>query len=352
MKTGLRIKKGLAGIALAGALCVIGTIPAFAGQTVGSVSIHFEDQYETGMVLEPEVTCRTGGVSIESVEWGKDVEHWTPGKKVMVKITVSSDDGSEFAATYGSNKCKLNGAVFQSGKGDGTTMVISGAYYPVVQLDSPNSAGWSKNNKKKAVWEKSKYATGYELRLYRDDYYVHSLLVSGTTADLSEYMTKDGYYYYEVRAVGKTDKDARYRRRSEYITSTDKEMEDPKGEGGNWRTYTEGKKFEKEDGEYCKNEWYQIDGQWYFFDENGFFVKGWRKVNELWYYMNEEGIMQTGWQKIGGQWYYLEASGSMATGWKMTEPGQWYYLNADGTMAANTTVDGKRLDGTGLMVEE
>ena len=52
-----------------------------------------------------------------------------------------------------------------------------------------------------------------------------------------------------------------------------------------------------------------------------------------------------------GIWYYLNEDGSMAVGWKQTAPGQWYYLNADGSMAANTVVDGKHLNESGLCVD-
>lgn len=350
MKTGLRIK-GLAGIMLAGALCVIGAVPAFASTAITSLRIQFEDQYEIGEIKEPEITCKTSGVSISSVEWGKDVEDWTPGKKVTAKITLSSDNGKKFDSTYGAKNCDIDGAIFTSAKGDGDTAVISVVYYPVVQLDSPDSAGWNAANKKKAVWKKSQYATGYQLKLYRDDIYLRTISVTGTSKDLSEYMTKEGYYYYEVRAIGKDEKDAKYRKSSDYITSTDRVLDDLGDTEGSWKNYAEGKKYTKETGDYCVNEWYKIDDNWYFFDENGYSARGWRLVGSTWYYMDQNGIMQTGWQKINDVWYYLEENGAMATGWKMTAPNQWYYLNADGSMAADTVVDGKTLNASGLCVD-
>lgn len=335
---------------LAGALCVIGTIPAFASNVITSISLKFEDQYEIGEVKEPEITCRTSGISIESVEWSKDVDDWTPGKKVTAKITLSSSE-KEFSSSYGAKNCATDGAVFTSGKGDGDTAVITVGYYPVVQLDSPDSAGWNAADKRKAVWKKVPYATGYQLKLYRDDIYLRTISVTGTSKDLSEYMTKEGYYYYEIRAIGKDEKDAKYRLSSEYITSTDRVLDDLGDTEGSWKNYAEGKKYIKETGEACVNEWYKVDDRWYFFDEAGYSVKGWKLIGSSWYYMDEDGVMQTGWQKINDVWYYLEDSGAMATGWKMTAPNQWYYLNADGSMAADTVVDGKTLDASGMLVE-
>lgn len=350
MKKGLRIK-GLAGVLLASALCVFGSITVFAADTVSSIRLRFDDKYEVGEILEPEISCQTGGISIDSITWSKDAEDWTPGKKVVATITLSSDGGEGFLSSYGSKTCKITGATLTSAKGSGDTATIKASYYPVVQLDSPDSAGWSAVDRRKAAWKKVQYATGYQLRLYRDDSYLRTITVSGTNTDLSEYMTKEGYYYYEIRAIGKDEEDARYRKSSEYITSTDKVLDDMGDTDGRWKNYAEGKKYCKESGDYCMNEWYKIDDQWYYFDESGYLVKGWKELGTVWYYMNSDGVMQTGWQKINDIWYYLNEDGSMVTGWKMTAPGQWYYLNADGSMAADTVVDGKYLDASGLYVE-
>lgn len=350
MKKGYGIK-GLAGIALAGALCVLGTATAFAASTVSSLSLSFTNQYETGVILEPEVSCRTSGVSLDSVEWNRDVEDWTPGKKVTATLTLSSDNGREFASSYGSSSCRISGGTLVSAKGDGESVVVKVSYYPVVQLDAPEEAGWSVLNKMKASWKKVEYATGYQLRLYRDDVYLRTIDATGTSKDLSEYMTKEGYYYYEIRAIGKDSNDAKYRKSSEYILSSDQPMDDMGDTDGRWKNYTEGKKYIGEDGNEIVNQWYKIVDKWYYFDEKGYSVTGWRQIGASWYYMDTNGIMLTGWQKVNDKWYYLNEDGSMAVGWKMAAPNQWYYLNPDGSMAADTVVEGHRLDASGLMVE-
>ena len=42
-----------------------------------------------------------------------------------------------------------------------------------------------------------------------------------------------------------------------------------------------------------KNNWQQIDGKWYFFDENGYRKTGWVSWKEQWYFLNENGEMLT-----------------------------------------------------------
>ena len=89
--------------------------------------------------------------------------------------------------------------------------------------------------------------------------------------------------------------------------------------------------YQLEDGSHIVNEWKQINGTWYHFDNSGVMQTGWIKENGTWYYLNKSGAMQTGWVKENGTWYYLNDSGAMQTGW-VKENGTWYYLNQSGSM--------------------
>ena len=89
--------------------------------------------------------------------------------------------------------------------------------------------------------------------------------------------------------------------------------------------------YQLEDGSYIVNEWKQINGTWYRFDNSGLMQTGWIKENGTWYYLNDSGAMQIGWVKDKGTWYYLNDSGVMQTGW-VKENGTWYYLNQSGSM--------------------
>ena len=89
--------------------------------------------------------------------------------------------------------------------------------------------------------------------------------------------------------------------------------------------------YQLEDGSHIVNEWKQINGTWYHFDNSGVMQTGWIKENGTWYYLNKSGAMQTGWVKENGTWYYLNDFGAMQTGW-VKENGTWYYLNQSGSM--------------------
>ena len=109
--------------------------------------------------------------------------------------------------------------------------------------------------------------------------------------------------------------------------------------------------YQLEDNSYIANEWKQINGTWYRFDNSGLMQTGWVKDNGTWYYLNQSGAMQTGWVKDNGTWYYLNDSGAMQTGW-IQDNGTWYYLNDSGAMQTGWVKDNDTwyyLDNSGAM---
>ena len=109
-------------------------------------------------------------------------------------------------------------------------------------------------------------------------------------------------------------------------------------------------------------EWYEIDGRWYYFNENGrvftdqgaheidgkiycFDQEGalsttnrWVQVNGKWRYWLTEGEYYKGdWLEENDVWYYLEENGDAVTGWKEIR-GNWYYFNANCSLAIDTWI--------------
>ena len=68
----------------------------------------------------------------------------------------------------------------------------------------------------------------------------------------------------------------------------------------------------------------------------------WKQDNTGWWY-TEGQEYATGWKDINGEWYYFDNNGYMETGW-IQDGGKWYYLNSGGAMAKNATIDGYKLD--------
>ena len=96
--------------------------------------------------------------------------------------------------------------------------------------------------------------------------------------------------------------------------------------------------------------WATLEGEKYYFDEQGVLQTGWIETGEERYYLNSKGTVYTGWLKSDGQYYYLAQDGKMQTGWLNTEKGR-YYLHEDGVMHISwlDTADGRyffNVDGT------
>lgn len=215
-----------------------------------------------------------------------------------------------------------------------------------VQLGVTERAWWS--DVTTARWKKVDKASKYQVQLYENGQYIRRFNdVTAANIDLSEYISEGCDYYFMVRA---------YARNSSQISGEwmESEMQTVTNWGdttGRWRTYQQGKKYRKSDGEYVTACWYQISGSWYYFSEDGYSRTGWILVEDKWYYLDAEGVMQTGWKQIDDSWYFLNADGSMAVGWVKTEPSKWYYFYEDGKMATDTVIDGRQIDASGLCVQ-
>ena len=77
--------------------------------------------------------------------------------------------------------------------------------------------------------------------------------------------------------------------------------------------------------------WIEINGSHYFYKEDGTFYSGRAKIGEYEYFFGPEGKMLTGWQGEGKEKrYFDEKTGRMAVGWKKID-GDDYYFKEDGS---------------------
>lgn len=109
------------------------------------------------------------------------------------------------------------------------------------------------------------------------------------------------------------------------------------GSKDKWVNTSNGWMYQTSSGEYVRNNWKQISGSWYYFNDSGIMLTGWQKISGSWYYLNG-GKMVTKWKKISGAWYFFKGDGTMASGWKKIS-GIWYYFDG-GKMVTGTKVIG------------
>lgn len=80
------------------------------------------------------------------------------------------------------------------------------------------------------------------------------------------------------------------------------------GAGAEWKA--SGTKWWYSQGSSYATGWTQIDGQWYYFDSNGYMVTGWMQYGNSWYYFYDNGMMAHDCY-IGS--YYLNSNGEWTT---------------------------------------
>ena len=89
--------------------------------------------------------------------------------------------------------------------------------------------------------------------------------------------------------------------------------------------------FSDNGGDCVKGAWRYINGNWYWFDENGLMSTGVKQVGDQGYHFRESGgfvgAMYTGWSQDASDssWYLSSASGFLQKGW--VYDGSWYYMD-------------------------
>ena len=120
---------------------------------------------------------------------------------------------------------------------------------------------------------------------------------------------------------------------------------------GKWESDSKGWYYSFSNGDYAKDDWYQIGDKWYYFDKEGYMASDeyrdgyylapdgswsqdysggtWHEDSEYpgwWWYQDGDWYPKNGWYKIDGDWYYFDDKGWMA---KDTEIGG-YTIGSDG----------------------
>lgn len=81
-------------------------------------------------------------------------------------------------------------------------------------------------------------------------------------------------------------------------------------------------------------EWINVDGSYWYKNDDGSAYTGWLSENGKWYFLDRETCyMRTGWVQDNGKWYYCYDDGSMHPGGWLEMGKKLYYMYEDGSMA-------------------
>lgn len=351
-------------------------LAASATKPINSVSIKISSKLEAGMSL-PEIEIGSGTpsdgevyVSSSGSTYSVSAAEWTNKTNTALKsadapkmkITLTPTDVSEayFLASYKKSSIKITGGSFISARRSGDDLVVTLSLSGIKGVyDPPADAYWNEDKLGQAQWEKPDNTSGYyEVQLYRDGKSVYKVdQVSAIQYNFYPYMTQAGIYTFKVRTIPVSDEQKKYGTKSDWVESgdlqiTDRYVSDGKGQQTKSSTakkgttdvvgwFQEGKTYfyRFPDNSLARGGWYEIDGQWYYFDVEGKMLTGWQQVSGDWYYLYPSGQMAVGWAQISGKWYFFsngqeskEPLGSMcSSGWQVIGP-YYYYFNDDGSM--------------------
>lgn len=115
---------------------------------------------------------------------------------------------------------------------------------------------------------------------------------------------------------------------------------------GKWVKDKVGWWWKNPDGSFPKKCWKLINGDYYYFKENGYAAcNEWLDYNGDWYWLNGDCRMAKGWKKLGGIYYYFNENlnafppGAMVYNLFIKWKGKRYYLKGNGYMAKSETLE-------------
>jgi glucan-binding YG repeat protein len=323
-------------------------------------------------------------VVVKSYYTNDDDDEWQYGDTPEIEVRVEINDTSTYAFKSGV-KAKVTSNVSTkkvTAKRDGDDEAIITIQLKQIKgdLDAPDDPEWSNNHT--ASWDEVTSATGYQVKLYRDDKAVTTVDTTNTYYDFAAQITKTGDYYFKVKAKASSssnNSDWSEESDEQEITSTDLSSisritpnntnttttttnsngttyttnysgtysgpgsTNPTGttntttSSDGWQSSTNGWYYIYQ-GKTVTNSWlHDSDGNWYFINRNGYMVTGWyQDYDGNWYYLNPSaggpmGSMMKGWVQVNSNWYYLNPNqggplGSMVTG-DITLDGRTYHLD-------------------------
>ncbi len=278
---------------------------------IGEITIDISSSIEVGDVgSEVDAQVDTDECEITTVDVTNEPDDkWKHKDKPKLEITLEADHDYYFASGYSKKKVHLNGdsatvtSVKRKGKEELRVVVTLKA---LKGTDSDyelevDEAEWDQLDGV-AEWNDSEDAKYFELRLYQDGKFVTNLpSVHSTSCRLGSYLRTAGSYTFEVRAVYSDSRKGDWQESDSFEVSAEKAAElfaasqyVISGTGpasGDWVQTDTGYRYVNPDQTYAVNNWQQIGGLWYYFDENGYRKTGWIQWKEKWYYLNESGVM-------------------------------------------------------------
>lgn len=301
----------------AGLITTLSPATAFAREKISQVSLSFSMDTETWSDLDVE--CGEEGYEVRSVDLFPE---GTATSSYPYAVVILDAEDDYYFSSIKSKYFELEGegAAFQeaarSNKNSTMTVSVRLKSLGEGELEEPTGLIWTDTGI--AAWDKVLGAGNYSIRIRRDGEAIGSAsapTTKNTIYNLSTKITKPGNYTFQLRANGLYKKT----KSSDWVTSPTLTVDEEKlayirehasmdsGLQGQWLQDAVGAWYQYSTGEIPKNQWREIDGAWYFFNEVGYMV------TDQWidrYYVGSDGKMLVNTTTPDG--HYVDENGAWA----------------------------------------
>ena len=339
--------KWLVSAALVSAMLMVTAGNVYAAKNedpITGVEIDLDYELASGLTKDDiRVDCGTSGVDSVTIT---SVTNTNFGKRPQVTIKVKADtsDGYYFDKEDASEirqegfwSISGSEAEFKSGKRTSSSTATVTVQLPKIGGDdrstlNVDNVAWD-GDSGVITWDAADDADSYSVRLYKGESRKTVVTTQNDYYDFSSLIRQYGVGTYYASVRGKASNyNAEDWTDSEEFEVTEENINSVNGagsrgssggssnpgsnpgssSGGAWLTDANGRWYINADRTYTTNNWQQIDGYWFFFDERGYVKTGWLQSpsSGLWYYLSPDqdpiGHMLT--NTYIGQ-YYVDANG-------------------------------------------
>ncbi len=259
---------------------------------------------------------------VDSAAFIQYVDPYTnrPNRYPIAEVVIKPTDGYTFRSSADSYFALFGGgAEYVSARksGDSKTLTLTVEFQNMgpSSIEQPANVTLDKNGL--ASWYPVGDAGSYEVTIMRNGKANNptKTTVTGTSINIGSLITRTGDYSVRVAAVSRYDA----KLKSDYAYSGTVSVDDflLADFSVNTASYAE-----------SAGQWLETNGQYWYQNPDGSWpASGWQQIDGNWYFFNSQGYRQTGWVLWNNQYYFCDADGKMLTD-TVTQDG--YYVDADG----------------------
>lgn len=337
-------RKAVTALLTASMLAGMTSIPAFASSRTQIESVEISISYDLASGMEKtdiDVDSESEGVDSVSVSSVTNAEY---GKKPKATIRVKADSDYSFSGlTKSSVTMTGDTCTVTKVKANVSTMTVT-VTLPKIGSTSETAleiddVSWGDDEDGEVDWEASDDADKYEVKLMRGSSSKETVTTTNTKYNFRSEIRKygEGTYTVKVRAVAGTYK-------GDWTESDEWEVDEDtlddlggsiSGSSSSSSDYYTGPGASSSS---SSGAWLRDStGWWYCNADRSYTTNNWQQINGKWYYFNQYGYMQTGWLQspYSQKWYWLDPTyGYMVTS-SWVDNGK-YYVDANGVWTGQT----------------